>query len=229
MNGETFFQGVLVLSIAGHVVALTAHAGDDGDAEERFVQVPVVLEEEPAPEVEPPPPPPAEKKPPSRPRSLPQHIDKVVAGDGARAGELVEAEEGDYDDLIEDEPVAAAPEPEAEPLPLPPPPPPPKPKVDRVKLTRNYLQQLRSLLASRRVYPLAARRMGVEGVVMVGFTIGPDGSFSGVQVRRSSGAKVLDRAALQTVQSLSGSLPRPPAIGDTPLRTSVALRYQYDS
>ena len=84
---------------------------------------------------------------------------------------------------------------------------------------------MRGALAARKTYPFSAERMGITGAVSVSFVIGPNGSFSGISVARSSGHSVLDSAALQTVRGLSGQIHRPEAIGDVPLRTSVILRY----
>jgi protein TonB len=49
-------------------------------------------------------------------------------------------------------------------------------------------------------YPLAARRRGEEGVVVLDVLVGVDGSASQVSVRRSSGHESLDAAARETVE-----------------------------
>jgi protein TonB len=51
-------------------------------------------------------------------------------------------------------------------------------------------------LASHRAYPRAARRAGIEGTVHVRFVIDPEGRIADAAVERSSGARVLDHAAL---------------------------------
>ncbi len=110
--------------------------------------------------------------------------------------------------------------------PKPPPPPPPAPRVDVAQLTREYLQKIREELGLRKVYPLAAQRMGAAGAVSLSFVVHPDGTFTDVRVKRSSGNDLLDRAALQTVASLSGKIHRPKQIGAHSLKTSVVLRYE---
>lgn len=49
-------------------------------------------------------------------------------------------------------------------------------------------------------YPLTARRMGLEGRVVLAVTVAPDGSARSVSVAKSSGHTVLDRAARRTVR-----------------------------
>jgi protein TonB len=222
ISASSLFRLALIGSIAAHAVAF-AYRGQANAMEERIVQIPVMLEADEAP-----PPPPeqqaAPESPKPRPATLPQNVNKVVEGDGLRTGDLVEAETGEYTDDAP-EPVA---EPEPEPEPPPPPAPAPTPTVDKVALTRGFLARIRSALAARKTYPFSAERMGITGAVTVSFVVEPSGSFSSIGVTRSSGHAVLDSAALQTVRSLSGQLPRPAEIGNVPLRTSVVLRYALD-
>lgn len=223
LSANTLFQIALIGSIGAHAIGF-AYRGTASAAEERLVQIPVVLEAEepPPPEAEPPPPKP---NPKPRPAMLPKNIEKVVETDGLRSGDLVDADVGDY----AEEPDAPVAEPEPAPPPPPPPPPPPEPKVDKVKLTRDFLANVRGALAARKVYPFSAERMGVSGSVTVSFVVEPNGSFSAIQVRSSSGHDVLDNAALQTVRGLSGQIARPAELGNVPLRTSVVLRYALGS
>ena len=50
-------------------------------------------------------------------------------------------------------------------------------------------------------YPLAARRMGMEGVVLLGVIVAPDGRAREVRVVRSSGLAMLDEAAVSPVRA----------------------------
>ncbi|TMA85161.1 MAG: energy transducer TonB [Deltaproteobacteria bacterium] len=50
-------------------------------------------------------------------------------------------------------------------------------------------------------YPLAARRMGMEGVVLLEVIVAPDGRAREVRVVRSSGHAMLDEAAVSTVRA----------------------------
>lgn len=49
-------------------------------------------------------------------------------------------------------------------------------------------------------YPARALRRGEQGTVMVSAQVGPDGVPSGVDVARSSGSRLLDRAAVDAVR-----------------------------
>ena len=50
-------------------------------------------------------------------------------------------------------------------------------------------------------YPIAALRNGESGTVMLRVTVGPDGVPYGIAVARSSGSRILDRAAMGAVKS----------------------------
>lgn len=58
-------------------------------------------------------------------------------------------------------------------------------------------------LAQHRSYPRAARRAGIEGTVHVRFVVDPQGRIAESTVERSSGAPVLDRAALALLERAS--------------------------
>jgi len=209
---DRFFVIAVSVSVVLHVFLLAKETNWFGTEDQRVVRIPLFLEEEPPP---PPPPPPPRPKPKPKPRkakpqNVPEQVEKVVQGDGLRTGELVDAEVGDYDPGS----------------PPPPPPPPPKPKINVRKLIRDYLQKVRSELAKRKRYPTVAQRMGLRGRVRVSFVILPDGSFDRIKIKRSSGQKMLDDAAVKTVAGLSGQLRRPGAMGPHPLKTSVTLDYQ---
>jgi protein TonB len=112
-------------------------------------------------------------------------------------------------------PVLTAPDPE-----------PAAPAVDVALLTRGFLQRVREEIARRHRYPLAALRMAAQGAVTVGFCIEADGSFSGVSVRRSSGFRILDEAALEEVRGSSGRQARPVELGSLVLKTELVLRFE---
>ncbi|MEW6332344.1 MAG: energy transducer TonB [Pseudomonadota bacterium] len=67
-------------------------------------------------------------------------------------------------------------------------------------------------------YPLAARRRGAQGRVLLSVHVGADGASEEVRLKRSSGHAVLDGAALQTVQRWRFV---PARRGDTPVESWV--------
>jgi protein TonB len=82
----------------------------------------------------------------------------------------------------------------------PPPPPPPARPAD--------LAAVRAALAKALVYPSSARRLHLEGRVVVVFTLHADGSVGDLWVDQSSGVPMLDAAALDGVRR-AAPFPRP--------------------
>ena len=147
---------------------------------------------------------------------------KVQQGEGLRTGELVDADLGEYgQEEAAPEPPQPAPEPE-------PTPEPPKVKVDKVKIARAYLKEIRQALAKNKKYPRSAQKMGLTGKVKLSFTIQPNGEITDIKLKTSSGHHVLDEAAVETLEELSGKMPTPKELGQTPLKSSVILRYELD-
>ncbi len=58
---------------------------------------------------------------------------------------------------------------------------------------------MRKIEAAKR-YPKVARAMGIEGTAVVRFRLEPSGQVERVEVVRSSGSEILDRASLETVR-----------------------------
>jgi protein TonB len=78
-------------------------------------------------------------------------------------------------------------------------------------------------------YPLAARRLGIEGVVMLDVLVRPDGSPAEVRVHSSSGSPLLDDSAVETVRSHWRFIPA--RRGSTPVesRVSFPIRFKLDA
>lgn len=64
----------------------------------------------------------------------------------------------------------------------------------------KILAEIRRLIERAKHYPLMARRRGIEGTAAVGFRILADGQVTDVRLRQSSGAVILDEAALGTIK-----------------------------
>jgi len=82
--------------------------------------------------------------------------------------------------------------------------------TETIELT--YSQAVRQSVAARRIYPLSAKRKGLRGTAVVGFSISSDGHLLSSSILRSSGAKSLDRAALSAVKKASPFRPFPQEI-----------------
>jgi len=78
-------------------------------------------------------------------------------------------------------------------------------------------------------YPLAARRLGVEGVVTLDVLVRSDGSPAEVRVRSSSGSPLLDDSAVETVRSRWRFVPA--RRGNVPVesRVSFPIRFKLDA
>jgi protein TonB len=61
-------------------------------------------------------------------------------------------------------------------------------------------RSIRAKIEQAKTYPLAARRDGIQGTVDLRFRIAADGSVEAVEILRSSGSPILDRASEDTVR-----------------------------
>jgi protein TonB len=75
--------------------------------------------------------------------------------------------------------------------------------------SRDYKSKLIRLVERYKYYPLKARSNGIEGTSTVEFTVRSNGNISGVSLARSSGIKILDQAALQTIKRIGRAPPLP--------------------
>ena len=76
-------------------------------------------------------------------------------------------------------------------------------------LRDKYLQLVRTRIEENRRYPLVARKLGLEGQVLVRFVIAPDGGLKEVKLGESCGNWSLDEAALAAVRAAE-PFPAPP-------------------
>ena len=71
---------------------------------------------------------------------------------------------------------------------------------------------IRAMIENAITYPSIARKLRLEGVVLVTFILKPDGTVDTAHIKSTSGSTVLDSKAIQTILSLSGDYP---ALGKT--------------
>lgn len=69
------------------------------------------------------------------------------------------------------------------------------------------LGHIRAMIENAITYPSIARKLRLEGVVLVTFTLKSDGTVEAAHVKSTSGSNVLDDKAIQTILSLSGDYP----------------------
>lgn len=87
---------------------------------------------------------------------------------------------------------------------------------------QRVLSDLRRLVQKSLRYPEIARRKGIEGAVAVQFTMSREGYAEDMVVSESSGSRILDRAALQSISEIF-PYPNPP---ETPLHFTIPVTYR---
>lgn len=96
--------------------------------------------------------------------------------------------------------------------------------VDASKLDR-YLYELRVLIAHRKTYPAASKRLGETGRVIVKFEIDRDGRIDQAGLRSASPYSRLNEAALQLVSQLERYKPIPEGHTGSKLSVEVPIDY----
>jgi len=137
-------------------------------------------------------PPPPVQPPPEPPPILPKPIPKPLPAVKQPPRLLSTPSPTQQNDVpasppIIDEPSPVTPQ-KAAPAPT------PEPAVEAPRYNAAYLNN------PPPIYPLSARRRGMEGRVLVRAEILEDGSCSRVELKRSSGSDLLDQAALEAVK-----------------------------
>jgi protein TonB len=87
---------------------------------------------------------------------------------------------------------------------------------------QRVLRDLRRIVQKSLRYPETARRKGIEGAVAVQFTLGTEGYAKDMVVSVSSGSRILDRAALQSISKIF-PYPDPP---EAPLHFTIPVTYR---
>ena len=84
----------------------------------------------------------------------------------------------------------------------------------------THLTQIAQLLQENLYYPRRARKRGIEGKVIVKFTLQKDAKVTDITIL-SSQSDILSRGARKTLQNLSGEFPKP----DEALTLTVPISY----
>ena len=86
---------------------------------------------------------------------------------------------------------------------------------------QNNLNKIVLLIKENLYYPRRARKRGIQGTIVVKFFLHKDGTVSHTQVL-SSKSDILSRAAMKTINNLSGKFPKP----SEELTLSVPINYE---
>ncbi len=77
----------------------------------------------------------------------------------------------------------------------------------------NELQRLQALIERVKTYPRLARERGIEGTALVRFRVTQSGEADSVTVVKSSGARILDEASIETIFHAAREEPLPKVKG----------------
>ena len=88
-------------------------------------------------------------------------------------------------------------------------------------MRKAYLGKLRKHLEHKKINP----RSMITGTVVVRFTVGSDGTVIAREVASSSGSKVLDDAALASIEKASPFPAMPRSLADKPMVVSVPFKF----
>lgn len=102
----------------------------------------------------------------------------------------------------------------------------PKPSAISIRLENQYKLRLQQLIAKNKNYPIRAKRRNLEGTVTVSFVVQANGAINNVKLVRSSGSRILDKAAIRSVQRASGQLPFSKGINRKQWRFTLPLIYR---
>jgi len=100
------------------------------------------------------------------------------------------------------------------------------PGVGTGSLLQGYLREVRRLLERQKEYPKMAQRLNMQGVAVLQFTIGADGTIQSTRLARSSGHGILDTAAQETVKRVGRFPPLPAALGRERLSIEIPLAFR---
>jgi len=98
------------------------------------------------------------------------------------------------------------------------------PVVKQEELSKEYIevntQKIAQLIKENLSYPISARRKGIVGKVVVKFYLSVDAKVTDIKVVDSS-SEILSRAAIKTIEDLSGKFPKP----EREISLSIPINY----
>lgn len=88
----------------------------------------------------------------------------------------------------------------------------------------EFLRRMHRRITESQEYPFTAVKLGLQGTTTVKISLLPDGQAESVRVRKSSGHRLLDEAALDAVHRVLPLVP-PPEAGDQLLEVDVPISF----
>ena len=93
-------------------------------------------------------------------------------------------------------------------------------------LVRSYTSMVRNLIDQQKEYPIMARRSRFEGTVYIKFILARDGRLKHAEVSRSSGRRILDKAAINAVTRVNRFPAVPESMNGSELSFELPLVYK---
>ncbi|MCG2713958.1 MAG: energy transducer TonB [Candidatus Omnitrophica bacterium] len=87
----------------------------------------------------------------------------------------------------------------------------------------RYQDMVKQRIEETRRYPLWAKRQGIEGIVYISFTVLSNGSSQDIKIVRSSGSKILDEEAVETIKRANPFPPMPKEISVSFVHMEVSI------
>ena len=89
----------------------------------------------------------------------------------------------------------------------------------------SYIGILFKVISTAHHYPEEAKQQGLTGETIIRFTINPDGALDEVDIIKSSGFDILDKAALKTIRNAAPFASLPKEIGQKQLTFRLPMRF----
>ena len=96
-------------------------------------------------------------------------------------------------------------------------------------ILKGYYRSLNVLMRKERSYPRSARRLGLEGTVLVQMVVNKKGEILDVKVARSSGHDLLDKAAIAQVQNIQRVPKIPHELNRPSMTFQIPFEYRLQS
>jgi protein TonB len=91
---------------------------------------------------------------------------------------------------------------------------------------QDYMNKVREKIRANWIYPREAGDRGIEGQLLIEFHIAKDGKLEFIELRDSSGVRILDDYALTAVKLAQPFPPVPDELAKATLPVSAQFRYQ---
>lgn len=92
----------------------------------------------------------------------------------------------------------------------------------------RYQDMVKQRIEERRIYPAWARKQGIEGMVSVSFIVSASGQAKEISIIHSSGSRILDQEALDTIKRASPFASIPKRIDADFIQMDVSLVFTLD-